>query len=51
MKNQEKEKSLIAKHTLSLNHTIKTIRWLKNVNNLKELNIREAIIMYNCIRI
>ncbi|XP_050524101.1 uncharacterized protein LOC126895864 [Daktulosphaira vitifoliae] len=46
IKNQEVEKSPVAEHLLTHNHSIKTIKLIKNVNNYKELNIREAIEMF-----
>ena len=45
IKNQETDKSPIAEHFLEFNHTINTIKLLKQVTNNQELNIREAIEM------
>jgi hypothetical protein len=45
VKNQEDDKSPVAEHLLNTNHNIKSAKLLKNVNNYRELNIREAIEM------
>lgn len=42
-KNQALE--VVVRHLLIHNHTIETIKLITSVNNYKELNIREKIVM------
>lgn len=44
VKNREDNKYLVAEHLLKINHNIKSVKVLDNVNHYnRELNIRESI--------